>query len=54
MQVAGHNLGVIMRAVEGIGTPRSLQGLRVADWRRLWGWLRERELMVWSWSVAWP
>jgi transposase len=26
MQVAGHNLGIIMRAVFGRGTPRSLQG----------------------------
>jgi hypothetical protein len=54
MRVAGHNLGVIMRAVFGKGTPRSLQGLRVAVWRRLWGWLRERQLTLWSWSVAWP
>jgi transposase-like protein DUF772/DDE family transposase len=30
MQVAGHNLGVIMRRVFGKGTPRSLQGLGAA------------------------
>jgi transposase len=30
MQVAGHNLGIIMRWVFGKGTPRSLQGLRAA------------------------
>jgi len=30
LQVAGHNLGLIMRRVFGKGTPRSLQGLRAA------------------------
>lgn len=30
MQVAGHNLGIIMRWVFSKGTPRSLQGLRAA------------------------
>jgi len=35
LQVAGHNLGVIMRLVFGRGTPRSLQGRR----RRLLTWL---------------
>jgi hypothetical protein len=30
MQVAGHNLGIIMRRVFGKGTPRGLQGLRAA------------------------
>ena len=30
MQVAGHNLGAIMRRVFGKGAPRSLQGLRAA------------------------
>jgi transposase len=41
MQVAGHNLGVIMRHVFGNGTPRSLQGLAatVRAWMRSW-WRR--------------
>jgi hypothetical protein len=30
MQVAGHNLGIIMRWAFGKGTPRGLQGLRAA------------------------
>jgi hypothetical protein len=29
MMVAARNLSVIMRAIAGIGVPRSLQGLRV-------------------------
>jgi transposase len=43
MQVAGHNLGIIMRRVLGKGTPRSLQGLGAAvsaclrSWWRHWG-----------------
>jgi transposase len=42
MQVAGHNLGVIMRQVFGRGTPRSLQGVCAA-------------LVAWIWAawVAW-
>jgi transposase len=54
MQVAGHNLGVIMRRVFGKGTPRSLQGLRIVVWTRLRDWLRKGWLRAWSWSVAWP
>jgi len=42
MQVAGHNLGVIMRRVLGKGTPRSLQGACVA----LLAW-------IWIWARAW-
>ena len=51
MQVAGHNLGIIMRRVFGKGTPRGLQGLRAAvlAWLRNWwrrrgakGWLGQR------------
>ena len=38
MQVAGHNLGIIMRRVFGKGTPRSLQGLRAAVVVYLIGW----------------
>ena len=38
MQVAGHNLGVIMRRLSGNGTPRSLQGACAAlmAWIRAW------------------
>jgi hypothetical protein len=38
MQVAGHNLGVIVRRLFGIGSPRSLQGAWVAllAWLRTW------------------
>ena len=53
MQVAGYNLGVIMRRVFGKGTPRSLQGRRRTVWTRLWSWMREGWLWVWSGSVAW-
>jgi transposase len=39
MQVAGHNLGIIMRWVFGKGTPRSLQGLRAAVVAWIRGWV---------------
>jgi transposase len=52
MQVAGHNLGVIMRAVFGKGTPRGLQGRHGAILPRLWGWVRELSFLVRSWSAA--
>jgi Transposase domain (DUF772)/Transposase DDE domain len=42
MQVAGHNLGVIMRRLFGKGTPRSLQGACAA--LRAW---------IWAWWTAW-
>jgi hypothetical protein len=42
MQVAGHNLGVIMRRLSGKGTPRSLQGACAA----LLAWIR-------AWWAAW-
>jgi transposase len=52
MQVAGHNLGIIMRCVFGKGTPRGLQGLRVAvvAWilGRMGAWVR----MMPSWSAT--
>jgi transposase-like protein DUF772/DDE family transposase len=53
MQVAGHNLGVIMRAVFGKGTPRSLQGHCAAVGTRLSVWLEDRVLLGTSWSIAW-
>ena len=40
MQVAGHNLGVVMRRVFGKGTPRGLQGACVALLAWLWTWAR--------------
>jgi Transposase domain (DUF772)/Transposase DDE domain len=45
MQVAGHNLGILMRQLFGVGTPRALQGARAAPaamvgafigWYRAW------------------
>jgi len=47
MQVAGHNLGVIMRRVFGKGTPRSLQGLGAAVWAYLRSWRRRRGARCW-------
>lgn len=40
IQVAAHNLGIIMRRLFGIGTPRSLQGRRAA--LGTWVWLLRR------------
>lgn len=47
MQVAGHNLGIIMRRVFGKGTPRGLQGLRAA----VVAWMIGRMA---TWSRAMP
>lgn len=52
MRVAGHNLGVIMRAVFGKGTPRSLQGHRSAVLPCLWSWLRALSLLLPVWSLV--
>lgn len=52
IQVAGHNLGVMMRGVFGKGTPRSLQGHRPSFLLQLWRWLRQPGLMVLSWSAV--
>ena len=52
MQVAGHNLGVIMRRVFGKGTPRSLQGLRAAVLAWILGWMGTRARRVPSWSAT--
>jgi hypothetical protein len=38
MQVAGHNLGIIMRKLFGIGTPRALQGACAALATLVWAW----------------
>jgi hypothetical protein len=52
LQVAAHNLGLIMRRVFGRGTPRSLQGAK----RALCGWLcgcpRTVMHLVLSWWIA--
>ena len=40
MTVAGHNLGVIMRTLFGIGTPRGMQGAAAAFLAVLMGLLR--------------
>jgi transposase len=44
IQVAGHNLGILMRKLFGIGTPRSLQGSSRVFWLPdvPWGWLPVR------------
>jgi IS5 family transposase len=52
MQVAGHNLGIIMRRVFGKGTPRSLQGLRAAVVAWILGGLGTRARMVPSWLTT--
>jgi transposase len=55
MQVAGHNLGIIMRWVFGKGTPRSLQGLRAAVVSWILGWMGTlaRRMPVWSATLGW-
>jgi transposase len=54
MQVAGHNLGILMRRLFGIGTPRALQGAGAAlaalvgtlgTWYQAW---RHRQHGVWA------
>jgi hypothetical protein len=37
MQVAGHNLGLLMRKLFGVGTPRGLQGACAALVGPIWG-----------------
>jgi transposase len=47
MQVAAHNLGIVMRKLFGVGTPRSLQGLEGAflalgvACSRAWQWFKQ-------------
>ncbi len=52
MQVAGHNLGIIMRWVFGQGTPRSLQGLRAAVGAWILSWMGTLVHIVASWSAT--
>jgi transposase len=52
MQVAGHNLGIIMRRVFGKGTPRSLQGLRACVVAWIYGWVGTRGCRQQSWSAT--
>ncbi len=49
LQVAGHNLGIVMRQLFGIGTPRALQGACaalvavLAAWsKRYWRWIHRQ------------
>ena len=59
MQVAGHNLGVIMRRVFGKGTPRSLQGLGAVllswlrSWWECWGAVRRHSQLLGSRGRRW-
>lgn len=54
MQVATHNLGVIMRRVFGKGTPRGLQGAGAAVGAWMAGWLRVIVRVARSWWFAEP
>jgi hypothetical protein len=54
MHAAGHNLGVVMRTLFGVGTPRSLQGegasapaLGFAVWSKLVAVLTARSACYW-------
>jgi transposase len=49
LQVAAHNLGLIMRRVFGRGTPRSLQGAK----RALCGWLCGCRRVVMQFVLSW-
>jgi hypothetical protein len=52
MQVAAHNLGVIMRRVFGKGTPRGLQGAGAAVGAWMAGWVRAgRHVVMFGWLV---
>jgi transposase len=54
MQVAAHNLGVIMRRVFGKGTPRGLQGAGAAVGAWMAGWARAARQVVLGWWFAEP
>jgi transposase len=54
IHAAGHNLGVVMRAVFGIGTPRSLQGQGdFAPALVFTAWCRLYEVLIALWA-RWP
>jgi len=50
VHAAALNLGLLMRTLTGIGTPRSLQGRAVALLRRLWSLIRLPETL---WDAIW-
>jgi hypothetical protein len=50
VHIAGLNLGLLMRTLCGVGTPRSLQGRAGAFWRHLWGLTRR---LPTSWTAIW-
>ena len=50
LHVAGLNLGLLMRTLTGVGTPRSLQGHAVACLRLLWSLMRLPET---RWGAPW-
>ena len=53
MQVAGHNLGIIMRRVYGQGTPRGLQGFGAAVVVWLLGRMGPEARRMPSWPAPW-
>ncbi|MGH9159615.1 MAG: transposase [Vicinamibacteraceae bacterium] len=50
LQIAGLNLGLLMRTLCGVGTPRSLQGCAVAVLCHLWLLMRH---LQGSWAAIW-
>src|SRR5262249_41147263 len=52
IEVAGHNLGIMMRRVFGKGTPRRLQGLRTAVVTWICRWVETWACRQRSWSAT--
>jgi IS5 family transposase len=52
MLVAGHNLGIVMRRVFGLGTPRGLRGCRAVVGPRIAGWWSGRLCLAPAWSAV--
>jgi hypothetical protein len=50
LHVGAFNLGLLMRALVGVGTPRSLQGRAAALLRRVWSLIRLPETL---WAAIW-
>ena len=54
IQAAGCNLGLLLRSLTGVGTPRSLQGLALSAIRRLIGRLMDRwGRLTSAWGSKW-
>ena len=51
LHTAALNLGLLMRTLVGVGTPRSLQGCAAALLRCVWSLIRLPETL---WDVIWP